>query len=266
MKNQSTLINVIRRPGRFGPALAALLLLGIAASSSSGQVLPPSSLPYGYSYQEWSAKWWQWTLGQSTNHLESLGAPGICEGPASRVRFPGPSLLSAGGSHTVTNHIIVPAGTPLFFPVLNLWSDNGNCPLSAFTTFTADQLAAMNAGQWSAVTETSCTIDGVAVAGLDDPINTIYHVVSPPFSYTTAEHDNMLAGFFGASCIPGDFTIYPAMADGVYLMLAPLPPGKHTIHTVAVVGPLTAPFVKVDITSEITVTRDHDRDHDHGDK
>ena len=87
MKNQLTLTNVIPRPGRFGPALAGLLLLGIAASSSSGQVLPPSSLPYGYSYEEWSAKWWQWNLGQYTNHLELVGDPGICRGPASRVRF-----------------------------------------------------------------------------------------------------------------------------------------------------------------------------------
>ena len=266
MKNQSTLINVIRRPGRFGSALAGILLLAIAASSASGQVLPPSSLPYGYSYQEWSAKWWQYSLGQSTNHLVSLGDPGICSGPASRVRFLGPPGFVNGGLTIKTNHITVHAGTPLFFPILDLWSDNGNCPLSAFTTFTAEQLAAMNAGQWSGVTETSCTIDGVAVAGLDDPINTIYHVVSPPFSYTTAEHDNVLAGFFGASCIPGDFTIYPAVGNGVYLMLAPLPPGKHTIHTVAVVGPLTAPFVKVDITSEITVPHDHDRDHDGGDR
>jgi hypothetical protein len=266
MKNQITLTNVITRPGRFGPALAALLLLGIAASSASGQVLPPSSLPYGYSYEEWSAKWWQFALGQSTNHLASLGDPGICTGPASRVRFPGPTAFSTGGVTAITNHITVPAGTPLFFPVLNLWSDNSACPLSAFTTFTADQLAAQNAGGWSVVTETSCTIDGVAVAGLDDPMNTIYHVVSPPFSYTTAEHDNMLAGFFGASCIPGEFTIYPAMADGVYLMLAPLPPGKHTIHTVGVVGPVSAPFVKVDITSDIMVTHDHDGDHDRGDK
>src|ERR1039457_3538516 len=90
MKNQSTLINVIRRPGRFGSALAALLLLGIAASSSLGQVLPPSSLPYGYSYEEWSAKWWRWYMGGSTKHVELVGSPGICEGPASRVRFLNP--------------------------------------------------------------------------------------------------------------------------------------------------------------------------------
>ena len=60
-------------------------------------------------------------------------------------------------------------------------------PYPRSRTFTADQLAALDAGQWSATTETTCTIDGVAVAGLDDPMNTVYHVVSPPFSYTTAE-------------------------------------------------------------------------------
>jgi hypothetical protein len=264
MKNQSTLTNVKHRPGRCGSALAALLLLGIAASSSSGQVLPPSSLPYGYSYQEWSAKFWQYDLGQSTNHLEALGDPGICSGPASRVRFLGPSHPgSSGGSAMVTNHITVPEGTPLFLSIQSLWVDNGNCPISAFTTFTADQLAAQDEAQWSLTTETSCTIDGVAVAGLDDPINTIYHVVSPPFSYTTEEHDNVLAGELGATCIPGGFTIYPAVGDGVYLMLAPLSPGKHTIHTVGVVGPVSTPFVKVDITSVLTVNRDHDGDHDH---
>jgi hypothetical protein len=49
-------------------------------------------------------------------------------------------------------------------------------------------------------------------------------------------------------------------------MLAPLSPGKHTIHTVGVVGPVSAPLAKVDITSDITVTHGHDGDHDHGDK
>jgi len=60
----------------------------------------------------------------------------------------------------------------------------------------------------------------------------------------------------------GGLTVYPAVAQGVYLMLAPLSPGKHTIHTEGVVGPVSAPFVKVDIASDITVPRDHDGDHD----
>jgi len=245
MKNQITPTNVILRPGRFGLALAGLLLLGIAASSSSGQVLPPSSLPYGYSYQEWSAKWWQWYAGQDTNHVELVGEPDICEGPASRVRF----LNGAPGSVTKTNHVIIPAGTPLFFTILSAEADNTGCPM---TSFTAAELAAQAAGNWSFVTATTCTIDGVAAAGLADPINTIYRVQAPPFSYTTAEKGNFLPELNGVTCIPGGTTIYPAVADGVYLMLSPLSPGKHSIHFVGEVGPGGA-YLTQDITYDITV-------------
>jgi hypothetical protein len=255
MKNQFTLANVVTRSFGFASASASLLLLVLvtAASSSSGQVLQPSSLPYGYSYEEWSAKFWQWTLGQSTNHYETLGKPDICSGPASRVRFPGPSKVGAEAVHIETNHITIDAGTPLFFPILALWSDNSDCPLSAFTTFTSAQLVAMNAEAWSAVTETSCTIDGVAVEGMEDPTNSVFTVVSPAFSYTTAEKDNVLLGAFGATCIPGDFTIYPAEAVGMYVMLAPLKPGRHTIHCLAVIGPSSAPLGESDKTIEVRV-------------
>jgi hypothetical protein len=250
MKNQIILTNGIPRFGRFNAALAALLLLGIAASSSSAQVLPPSSLPYGYSYQEWSAKWWQWNLGQDTNHVELVGEPGICTGPASGVRF----LAGAPGSITETKHVDIPAGTPLFFAILSAESDNTGCPM---TTLTADELTAQAVGNWSAVTLTTCTIDGVAVAGLEDPTNTIYDVVSPPFSYTTSEKGNFLPEFNGVTCIPGGTTIYPAVTDGVYLMLSPLSPGKHTIHFVGEVGPGGA-YLTQDITYDITVPRDSD--------
>jgi len=228
--------------------MAGLLLPGIAASSSSGQVLPPSSLPYGYSYQEWSAKWWQWNLGQDTNRVELVGEPGICEGPASRVRF----LAGAPGSITETNHVIIPAETPLFFTILSAEADNTGCPM---TSFTADELAAQAAGNWSFVTATTCTIDGVAVADLDNPSNTVYLVQTPAFSYTTAEHGNFLPVFNGVTCIPGGTTIYPAVADGVCLMLSPLSLGKHTIHFVGEVGPGGA-YLTQDITYDITVLRD----------
>lgn len=246
MKNPSTLTKVLSWPGQFGSVVAGLLLLGIAASSSSGEILPPSSLPYGLSYQEWSAKWWQWNLEQSTNHVELVGEPGICNGPASRVRF----LAGAPGTTNETRHVIIPAETPLFFTILSVWVDNSGCP--TFTSFTADELAAQAAGEWSAVTVTTCTIDGVPVAGLDNPTTTAYLVQAPPFSYTTAERGTVLADF-GEPCIPGRLTVYPAVADGVYLMLSPLSPGKHSIHFVGVVGPVSSPFVEDDITYDITV-------------
>jgi len=239
----------------------ALLLLGITATAALGQVISPKAHPYGHSYAEWSAKWWQWSLEQSTSHLEEIGKPkDIGDGPADKVRF----LLGAyltGGAAIETNQLTIPAGTPLFFQVLAVWDDNSGCP--NFTTFTADELAAQAAGLWTGVTLTSCIIDGKEVPGLDDPATTDYLVQAPPFGYTTAETDNVLAGLFGDTCIDGGTRIYPAVADGVYIMLSPLKPGKHTIHTVGKVGPLLSPYVDLDLTYEITVTRDCDHDHDH---
>jgi hypothetical protein len=244
MKNQITVTNIIKRPGRFGLALAGLMLTVLGASAASGEVLPPSSLPYGYSYEEWSAKWWQYYLGQDTNKLELVGHPDICEGPASRVRF----LEGTPGSVSETNHITIHTDTPLFFSLLSFGADNTACPITDFTSLTGDQLAAEVVGGWNTVTLTTCTIDGVEVTGLEDPTNSIYNVVSPPFSYTTAEKGNMLGVVEGELCIPGGFTIYPAVSDGIYLMISPFSRGKHTIHWVA-----SSPYISADVTEDITV-------------
>jgi hypothetical protein len=245
--------------------LAALLLLVAAASPSSGQVLPPSSLPYGYSYEEWSAKLWQWQLGRDTNDPATLGDPGICSGPASRVRFPSVHYYPPGTSGIImrTNDMTIPAGTPLFIPILDTVSDNTACPVSAFTSYTAEQLAAFDAPLFSAVSEITCTIDGVAVDGLENPVSTVYNVVSPPFSYTTAENGNALGEIEGEYCIPGGMTIYPAVAQGVYLMVAPFSPGQHTLNTEILFGPTNAPILTLEGFGNITVTHGHEEDHDH---
>jgi len=252
MKSKYILADAIRRAGHYGVALAGLVMLTLTASASGVEVLPPSSLPYGYSYEEWSAKWWEWSLGQPTNHLELVGEPGICSGPASRVRFlNGVYLPVTGGVTSKTNHVTIDSDTPLFFTILSIWVDNSSCP--TFTSFTANELAAQASNEWTAVTETSCTIDGEAVAGLENPATTEYLVQSPAFSYTTSKKDNVLEGFFGEPCIPGDMTIYPAVAQGVYLMVAPLKPGKHTIHFVGVVAPGGTPLITEEITFDIEV-------------
>jgi hypothetical protein len=245
MKHHIT--NAIFDPVRLSSTLTALLLLGFAVASAQGQVLSPSSLHYGLSYQEWSAKWWQWSLEQSTNHLELVGRPRIFNEQASRVQFlAGVYLPGPGGVTIATRKVSIPAETPLFFPILSSWDDNTGCP---FTSFTAAELTAAVAGMWSGVTLTSCTIDGVAVPGLSNPATTEYLVQTPPFCYTTAGTDNVLAGFFGDTCIDGNTVIYPAVAEGVYLMLSPLKPGKHTINFVGQVGP----YLNENLTYEITV-------------
>jgi hypothetical protein len=251
MKNQYTLTNAIRRSAQFGLAVAGLMLLAITASAAPVEVRSPSAPSYGYSYAEWSAKWWQWSLGQNANHLELVGNPGICSGEGSAVRFlAGAAFLpETGGASAVTNKITIEPKTPLFLTIISAWDDNSACP--TFTSYTAAELMDTNAANWAYVSETTCTIDGVAVPGLSNPATTEYLTVSPAFSYTTATQDNMLAILFGDSCVPGDLTIYPAVAQGVYLMIEPLPPGKHVIHTVGEVG--NPPFVIEDSTFDITV-------------
>ncbi len=222
--------------------VAALLLWALAFQTASGQVLPPSTQPYGFSYSDWAARWWQWTLEQSTNHMNLVSEP--VSGP---VRF----LAGAAGTETVTNSVTVPAGTSLFFPILSIWVDNSGCP--DFSSNTLAELQAQADGEWSSVTVTTCIIDGVPVSGLDDPQTSDYFVQATPFSYTTAATNSVVNSIYGEPCLPAGTTIDPAVADGVFLMLSPLGQGTHTVEFIGAAGPTNAPFVALDLTYEITV-------------
>jgi hypothetical protein len=91
---------------------------------------------------------------------------------------------------------------------------------------------------------------------MDNSQATPYLVWTPPFSYTLASHDNLDA-YFGYTCIPDGTTVYPAVACGVCVMIAPLPVGHHTIQFyVDDAGTVWT------VTYEITVVRRCD----HGDK
>ena len=99
----------------------------------------------------------------------------------------------------------------------------------------------------------ACTIDGKPVKGLDVLATSPYRVGAQVFSYTLAHQNNLLANYLGPlfgvdlSCIADGTTVSPAAEDGVYLMLAPLSAGQHTIHFTVQGG--------LDITYELTVLK-----------
>jgi hypothetical protein len=261
MKNRLNVNVPIPRPGRYGLALAGLLLLA-AAPSSPGGILPPNSQPFGHTYSQWLAKWWQWSLA-----FPADADPGSDTAPQESAQSGQVWFLAGvhGSAQTgvisvVTRHLTMPAGKAIFVPVLSTWTDNSACP--TYNDFTVPELEAQNAGAWSAVTETTCTIDGVPVSGLGDPQTTPFLVQSTVFSYTVASHDNLLAAAYGEPCIPDGTSVSPAVALAVCLMLTPLPPGQHTIHFVGVVGPAATPFVEIDVTYNINVVGGHDGDED----
>ena len=240
--------------------LAALALLVAAVSPARADggsdhpdrarslVFPPQAHPYGVSFQEWAARYWQRTLSLPVD-AASYAAP-LSDGQS------GQAWVIAGpldGPTTATVQFSIPEGKAMLISPLTYWVDNANCP--SFTDFTVDDLRGQVAAEWSQVTETSCTIDGVTIPGLSNPQDSPYLFDSTVFSYTLPDHDTYPTVLFGATCIPNGTTIDGAVAEGEFLMIKPLPVGQHIIHGTDVVGPADAPFLVVDVTYVITVTK-----------
>src|SRR5512142_1620307 len=94
-----------------------LLTLPVFASASS-KVIPPQAKPYGLTYGQWSAKWWQWSLSLPVaGHPLSGTEPGNClAGQVRPVYFVG-GVIS--GSATQTRTCTIAPGTAIYFPVAN---------------------------------------------------------------------------------------------------------------------------------------------------
>jgi hypothetical protein len=172
------------------------------------RVVPTSASPYGHSYGEWGARWWQWVNSVPAAENPLLDETGVdCDSGQS-----GPVWFLAGvlnESHTVTrDRCVVPAGKSLFFPILNVnaWvPDDGSTP---------DEVRAVSHYIMDHATALACSVDGTALEDLFS-----YRADTPAFLFTVPDGGIKPAGTYG-----------PAVADGYWLMLAPLPAGAHTIH------------------------------------
>jgi hypothetical protein len=149
----------------------------------------------------------------------------------------------------------IPAGVFLFFPVINSWNDNLNCPGLPPFDATADQLAQNVQQQTDGIVPGSMnvTIDGAAVSGLTSS-STSFRAAVGGFSYTLPPNA-LLSIFCPTAFRAGTTPPAPgAFADGAYIMRAPLSVGVHHLHWTAeeVAGPFGS--VSQDVTYTITVT------------
>jgi hypothetical protein len=195
-------------------------------------VLPPTPHPYGQSYSDWAADWWQWALSQpaATNPLTDLTGAQCANEQSGRVWF----LAGTITGETVMRTCTVRTGTALLFPVVNAFAcvdpggpDPGEAALRESVAYVRS------------ATGLTATIDGATV-----PNVRAYYEESPIFS-VTLPRDNI----FGA---PGG--VYgPCVDAGYYLVVHPLPPGQHTIHFTGTVKTGTPPAeFTVDVTYHIT--------------
>jgi len=196
-----------------------LFLVPPAVSSQDGpfgSLVPPNSTPFGMTFGEWSARWWQWAFmlpfDQGPYNWPNETNPDCSTGQLGPVWFlAGYSPDPQGNAINLTCHI--PAGKALFFPIINnecssLESDpyHGATPQERRECAQRDTQGAT----------LKVKIDGQTIKNL-----TKYRAQSPDFDIVVPPAPNALGlptGAFGQSG-----------ADGYYLMLIPCP-GHHTIE------------------------------------
>jgi hypothetical protein len=216
--------------GAVGLLLAALIVVPASAGGGNGdansQVFAPASKPYGHSYGQWSAAWYQWSYSLPVDQHPLFDAPGTdgSEGQVGNVWFLGGTFLStevAPGMYLgeADRTITVPKGTSLFFPIVNAAAaeleGDGNTEeaLQARADFFADLIVPNSL---------HLTIDGKDVTDLAD-----FRVESPLFTVGPLPENNISASF--GYDVPEGSTGY-MLSDGYYVMLKALPVGKHTIE------------------------------------
>jgi len=96
-------------------------------------------------------------------------------------------------------------------------------------------------GMIDPVDNVTAEIDGVPIQNLQED----YRATSPLFTYGPLPDNNVLQ-LWGINAPAGATSL--SVADGFYLMLAPLSVGQHTIHFTGTVGSFT-----LEITYNLTV-------------
>jgi hypothetical protein len=179
------------------------------SGSSQIAVFYADSNPYGLTYGEWTAKWWQWAYSVPRDVNPSYDDTGehCAEGQSGPVWF-----LTSTYQHPVDRHCTIPAGKAILITILN-----SECSYAEFPNLkTEEQLRQCAKEMQDSVTHVEASIDGVPIAGLEQ-----YRIQSPLFNFTLPEN-NILE-------LPGNITTQ-SVSDGNYLFLKPLSVGNHTIY------------------------------------
>ena len=206
-------------------------------------VIPPNGKFRGLSYEDLEARFWQSLFAipvvDGDHPLISGGAVDVGNGI---------SVLAApfGGADL---DITIPAGTALFFPLVN-----SECSELEPDPFHGDDEAEQRAcaNDWmDQAYDLSATIDGRAIRSLESA----YRFESEQYVFGPLP-DNNIFEFFG---LPDTVGATSTSVDaGYYLFLAPLSVGEHEIHITGAIDPFTpddpADDLIIDTTFHVTVT------------
>lgn len=171
-----------------------------APADAPDPIVPSGAKVDGTGLGEWSARWWRWALSQPVapfldpdGRLCALGQ----EGP---VWF----LAGTNGSFNVQRECVIPEGKHLFVPVINMV----HMEVDGAHHSACDELQAAAAVNNDHLVSAVVLLDGKLL-----PAAAHYRVRSD--GCFVLDHDE-----------DGDIR---AASDGYWMMLKPLPPGRHTL-------------------------------------
>ena len=239
--------------------VATILLLGACPSAWAGggnqdnpRIFSTLSHPYGRTYNQWSAAWWQWasSIPASSNPILDQTGQNAALNQSGDVWF-----LAGNFGGTSVRTVTVPSGKALLFPILNqiylgFPCDGRNLPGCEIDQ--AFERANDIASLLSFITPTmdgaalACEIDGVPVRNLP-----AYRLESSAIYSVNMVDENIFA-------LPAG-PYHPCVDTGYYLMLAPLKTGQHTVHFT---GANADNSFGLDVTYHLTVQRDNGHGHD----
>ena len=183
----------------------------VLGDDDGAQVISPTSKKALRSYQKLAGDWWNWAVQFpfATNPINEDGSVDCTRGQKGKIWF-----LAGTFGETVERDCTIPEGKSLFFPIVNalFWVPEDGADVAAVR-------AGANA-QINLTTFLEVIIDGVVIA---DPF--AYRAQSPPGGFAL-NFGPLLADFgYGPTPDPRD----PAVADGYWILLAPLEEGEHAI-------------------------------------
>jgi hypothetical protein len=218
----------------------------VAKGNPNPGILPPGSTPHGHTYDEWGDIWWQWAMSIPADVNPLADATGVNAGigQSGSVWFlagvSGIPCSSESQPCPVERTVTIPAGKALFFPIYNwLWINTpniGEVPDPAWSPEEeARERKILADGIDEMADSLTCEIDGRQLSDLQS-----YRSVTPnggAFMVTLPDGD--LWGIVGIQLYTGTTQVVrpglfgPSVQDGIFLMLAPLSAGQHTIHFTA---------------------------------
>ncbi len=200
----------------------------INGGSSNLVVFPPDSNPYGVSYAEWTAKWWQWVLSipKESNPVLDENGKNCAQGQSGPVWF-----LAGTGGGSAKRTCTIPAGKAILFPILNYGATFADEP----TIKSEQELLSLANKEMDAISSLDVTVDGVKLNGLQR-----YRIQSPIFDVVLPEN-NLFGGESGPT---------RGVGDGYWLFLEHLCKGKHKIHNF---GSCLAGRVNIGVNYDITI-------------